>query len=66
MFKIFPQFYFNIIIFRNSFDSFICFGSAKFGQKRAFLKPQIICNNLKLGGMHDSQEKVLNLTSVHR
>ena len=35
-----------------------CFGSTKFGQMRAFLKLQIMCNNLKLGGMHDNREKV--------
>jgi len=38
-----------------------CFGSAKFGQMRAFLKLQIICDNLKLGEMHDKQSKVQNL-----
>jgi hypothetical protein len=37
-----------------------CFGSAKFGQMRAFLKLQIICDNLKLGEMHDNQSKVEN------
>jgi transposase-like protein len=37
-----------------------CFVSAKFGQMRAFLKLQIMCNNLKLGGMHESREKVRN------
>ena len=36
----------------------ICDVSGKFGQMSAFLKLQIICNNLKLGGMHDNQEKV--------
>ena len=35
-----------------------CFPSAKFGQMRAFLKLQIICDNLKRGGMHDKREKV--------
>jgi hypothetical protein len=35
-----------------------CFVSAKFGQMRAFLKLQIICDNLKRGGMHDKREKV--------
>jgi acetone carboxylase gamma subunit len=35
-----------------------CDVSAKFGQMRAFLKLQIICNNLKLGGMHDNREEV--------
>jgi len=39
-----------------------CGVSAKFGQMRAFLKLQIIYNNLKLGEMHDNQEKVQNLT----
>jgi hypothetical protein len=38
----------------------ICDGSGKFGQMSAFLKLQIICDNLKLGGMHDNQEKVQN------
>jgi DNA-binding CsgD family transcriptional regulator len=28
-----------------------CFPSAKFGQMRSFLKLQIMCNNLKRGGM---------------
>jgi len=32
--------------------------SARFGQAGAFLKLQIICNNLKLGGMHENREKV--------
>jgi hypothetical protein len=32
--------------------------SARFGQMSAFLKLQIFCDNLKLGGMHDSREKV--------
>ena len=41
-------------------DYLICFGSAKFGQMRAFLKLQIICDNLKLGEMHDNQSKVQN------
>jgi hypothetical protein len=36
--------------------------SARFGQMSAFLKLQIICNNLKLGGMHDIREKVQNFT----
>jgi hypothetical protein len=36
----------------------MCFVSSKFGQMSAFLKLQIICNNLKPGGMHDNQEKV--------
>ena len=35
-----------------------CFVSAKFGQMSTFLKLQIICNNLKRGGMYDNQEKV--------
>lgn len=37
-----------------------CVGSARFGQMSIFLKLQIICNNLKLGEMHDNQEKVQN------
>ena len=37
-----------------------CFVSAKFGQMGAFLKLQIICDNLKLGEMHDNREKVQN------
>ena len=32
-----------------------CGVSAKFGQMRAFLKLQIICDNLKLGEMHDNR-----------
>ena len=39
-----------------------CFGSAKFGQMSTFLKLQIICDNLKLGEMHDYREKVQNFT----
>jgi len=39
-----------------------CFPSAKFGQMRAFLKLQIICDNRKLGEMHDNREKVQNFT----
>jgi len=37
-----------------------CFPSAKFGQMRAFLKLQIICDNLKLGEMHDNREKIID------
>lgn len=40
----------------NLFKNGCCFGSAKFGQMSAFLKLQIICNNLKLGEMHECQD----------
>ena len=43
----------NIIFVLNDYLT-----SARFGQMSAFLKLQIICNNLKLGGMHDNREKV--------
>jgi len=36
----------------------LCDVSGKFGQMSAFLKLQIICDNFKLGGMHDEREKV--------
>ena len=35
-------------------DEIYCFSSAKFGQMSEFPKLQIICNNLKLGEMHDN------------
>jgi len=39
-----------------------CYVSAKLGQMRAFLKLQIMCNNLKRGEMHGNQERIQNLT----
>ncbi len=39
-----------------------CFLSTKFGQMSAFLKLQIICDNLKQGEIHDNKEEDKNFT----
>jgi predicted methyltransferase len=60
---VFPVRNLDMVIMRSVFhdleNPLSCFVSGKFGQMSAFLKLQIICDNLKLGEMHEYQEKAI-------